>query len=272
MAVKSLHTAISIDPLVVKLISDQATQLIKQIQKDIENEKEISERTYKTCNAILQDAHKEYIRIQIEFIEETKILIMKALQEPNTRFHQTWLHIFDIAATKCQQITGPILQVLNSVALESNRLKHKYRSFVAGATAASVVSTVLIGALIMHYLPVSMCCFTLSAGGVALAAGGALLAAGLAITCVIGAMNVSAIRIMYDKCTSEIQTLLTKYLPCLFNAQKNVVTTEELYQAIKDSLNAFKIKEDIWTNVDILEMLQRSTDRELEVLKEKLKQ
>ncbi|CAF1344794.1 unnamed protein product [Adineta steineri] len=272
MAVKTLHTAIPIDPSVIKIISNQATQLIEQIQRDIENENKLSERTYKTCNTILQDAHKDYIRIQIEFVEETKNLITKALQEPNIRFHKTWLHAFDMFAARCEQIAGPILQVLNSVALESSRLKDKYQKFVAGATASSVVFTVLIGGLITHFLPASICCFTLSAGAIALTAGGALLAAALAISCIIGAMNIASIRAVYDRCTSELQLLLTKYLPCIFNAQKNVITKEELNQAIKDSLNTFKIKEDVWTNVDILEMLERSTDRALDALKEKIAQ
>ncbi|CAF3122688.1 unnamed protein product, partial [Rotaria sp. Silwood2] len=66
--------------------------------------------------------------------------------------------------------------------------------------------------------------FTLSAGALALATGGALLAAGLGIACIIGAMDVAAIRAIYDKCTSDLQTLLTKFMPCIFNAQKNVVS------------------------------------------------
>ncbi|CAF4765961.1 unnamed protein product, partial [Rotaria sp. Silwood2] len=185
--------------------------------------KQISDRTYKTCNEILNNAQKEYIRLQIAFVEETKILIEKALCEPHVRFHKTWMQVFDIFASQCQNITGPILQVLNSVAIESDRLKHKYRALVSSAVASSTVFTVLIGGLVMHFLPASICCFTLSAGALALATGGALLAAGLGIACIIGAMDVAAIRAIYDKCTSDLQTLLTKFMPCIFNAQKNVV-------------------------------------------------
>ncbi|CAF1455615.1 unnamed protein product [Adineta steineri] len=203
MAAKSFNKAIQIDSAAIKIISNQATQLIKQIQRDIKNEKELSKETSKTCNTILQNAQKQYIRIQIEFVEETKILITKTLEEPDIRLHETWLHVFDMFATRCEQVAGPILQVLNSVALESNRLKHKYYSFVAGATTSSVVSTVLIGGLIVHYLPATVCGFTLTAGGVVLAASGALLAAGLAIACIIGAMKIETIRAVYDKCTSE---------------------------------------------------------------------
>jgi hypothetical protein len=269
MATKALHTAIPIDPLIVKLVSDQATNLIKQIQADIQNEKQLSDRTRETCDEILNNAHKEYIRTQIAFVEETKILIEKALREPHVKFHKTWLHIFDISTSYCEQITGPILQVLNSVAIESSHLQHKYHRLIGSAVASSIVCTVLVSGLVMHYLPDTLCCFTLSAGGVALAIYGALLVAGLGIACIIGAMEVASIRAMYDKCTSELQTLLTKCMPYIFNAQKNVVTREELYQAIKDSLNTFKIKEDVWTNVDTLEMLKRSTDRELDNLKQK---
>lgn len=270
-ATKALHTAIPIDPLVIKVASDQATKLIEQIRNDIANEKKLSDRTYKTCNEILNNVQEEYIRIQIAFVEETKILIEKALHEPNVRFHTTWMQVFDMFATQCEQITGPLLQVLNSVAMESDRLKHKYRAYVGGAVVFSAVFTVLIGGLIMHFLPASVCCFTLSAGGVVVAAVGALLAAGIGIACVIGAIDIASIRALYHKCTNDIQTLLTKYLPFLFNKQKNVVTRDELNQAIKDALNTFKIKADVWTNVDTLEMLKRSTDRELEALKQKQK-
>ncbi|CAF1481949.1 unnamed protein product [Adineta ricciae] len=270
MASKLPYTAIPIDDSFIKMISNQATKLIEEIQKDIANEKEISDRTYKACNTILQDIQQEYLRIQIEFIEETQILITKALQEPNKRFHETWLQIFDMYAGRCHQITGPILQVLNSVASESKRLQNKYRLLLAGTTAFLVVFTVFIGGLVLHFLPEAWCCFTLTAGGLALAADGALLAAGLAIACVIGAMNTSAIRAVYDRCTSELQTLLTKHLPCLFNVHKNTVTSAELQQAIKDSIDTFKIKEDVWINIDTLEMLKRSTVRELYALKQKV--
>lgn len=269
MATESLCKTAPIDPQLIRLLSDQVTNLIKQIQTDIQNEKEISSRTYKTCNQILDNANKEYIRIQIAFVEETKVLIEKALREPNVKFHATWLHVFDMFASQCQQITGPILQVLNAVAHESERLKHKYRAFIAGAVGSATVSTVLVVGLVMHFLPSSVCCFTLTAGGVALATVGALLAAGLGIAFVIGAMNVAAIRALYDKCRYELQTLLTKYMPFIFNEQKSVVNQQELNQAIKDALNTFKIKQDVWTNIDTLEMLIRSTDRELAALKEK---
>ncbi|CAF1453562.1 unnamed protein product [Adineta ricciae] len=269
MASKLPYTAIPIDDSFIKMIPNQATKLIQEIQKDIANEKEISDRTYQACDAILQSIQKEYLRIQIEFVEETQILITKALLEPNKKFHETWLQFFEIFAGRCHQITGPILQVLNSVASESKRLQDKYRLLLAGATAFSVVSTVFIGGLILHFLPEAWCCFTLTASGLSLAAAGALSAAGLAIACVIGAMNISAIRAVYDRCTSELQTLLTKYLPCLFNVHKNTVTSTELQQAIKGSIDTFKVKEDVWINIDTLEMLKRSTVRELDALKQK---
>ncbi|CAF1451516.1 unnamed protein product [Adineta steineri] len=267
MAVNTLFTAISINPPVIKIISNKTTELIGQIQSDIKNEKELSKVTYETCNKILQGVQKEYIRTQIEFVEETKILITKALKEPNIQFHKTWLQVFDMFATKCEQIAGPILQVLNSVALYSNHLKHKYRSFVTGATASSVLSTVLIGGLIIHFLPANICCFTLSVGAITLTAAGAVLAACLAIACVTGAITTATIRAVYNRCTNDLQLLLTKYFPYIFNAQKNVITQKGLNQAIKDALNTFKIKEDIWTNVDTLEMLERSIDGALDDLK-----
>ncbi|CAF1421962.1 unnamed protein product [Rotaria sp. Silwood1] len=268
MSEKTLHTAISIDPELVKLVSNQATKLIEQIQIDIKNDKQISHRTYETCNAVLSDAHKAYIRTQIAFFEETKILIEQALDKPDVRYHETWLQVFEIYIAQCKRISGPILQVLNSVAIESDRLKHKYRNFVTGAVACSAVSTVLVIGLVLHFLPASICCFTLTAGGVALATVGTLLAAGLGIACIIGAMEVSAIRAIYDKCTSEIKLLVAKCMPCLFNAEKNVVTGEELHQAIKNALNEFKIKEANWTNIETLKMLKRSIDRELDALKQ----
>ncbi|CAF4479123.1 unnamed protein product, partial [Rotaria sp. Silwood2] len=211
-------------------------------------------------------AHKEYIRIQIAFVEQTKILIGKALQEPHVRFHETWMQVFDMFASQCHQITDPILQVLKFVAIESDSLKHKYRTFVSCTAASSTVFTVLVGGLVMHFLPANACCFTLDAGAVLLAVARALLAAGLSIAFVIGAIDVAAIRTLYDKCTNDIQTLLTKYMPFIFNVQKNVVTQEELNQAIKDTINTFKIKENVWVNADTL---KQSADRELDVLKQK---
>jgi len=69
------NVSISIDPLIQKLVLEGAPNLITQIQNDIKNEHQISDRTYKTCNEILNEARKEYTRIQIAFVEETKILI-----------------------------------------------------------------------------------------------------------------------------------------------------------------------------------------------------
>jgi len=259
-----VNVSISIDPLIEKLVREGAANLITQIQNDIKNEHEISDRTYKTCNSILDEARKEYTRIQIAFVEETKILIEKALLRPDPSFHKTWMHMFDIFASACEQISAPILQVLNSVSIESVRLKHKYEKLVAGAVTSSVIGTFLVGVLVVHFT--TFCSFTFTMGGLALAIGGLAVSVGLAIACVIGAMEVSQIRSFYDRCTSELKTLLVKYMPKLFS--KNTVTQQDLKDAIKDALNSFKIKEETWTDRDALEMLHRQTDRILTELRQ----
>jgi hypothetical protein len=257
------NVSISIDPLIQKLVHEGAANLITQIQNDIKTETQISNRTYETCNSILNETRKEYIRIQIAFVEETKILIEKALLTPDSRFHKTWMHMFDIFTSACEQISAPILQVLNSVSIESVRLKHKYQALVAGAVTSSVIGTFLVGVLVAHFG--TFCSFTLTTGGLALAIGGLAVSVGLAIALVIGALEVSQIRGFYDRCTSELKTLLVKYMPKLFS--KNTITQQDLKDAIKDALNSFKIKEETWTDRDSLEMLHRQTVRILTELR-----
>ena len=270
MATKDSNTAISVDSLVYKDLTGQTKNLITQIQEDIENEKQLSDRTCKSCTTILADSQKKYNRIQMAFIEETQILIQKAISDPSQKYHQTWMHIFDIYTSQCEQLTGPILQVLNSVAIESARLRDKYRHLVAGATSATVIATVLIGGLVMHFLPASICCFTLTAGGVGASIGAAIVVAGLAIAFVSGAIKTETIRTTYDRCTSEIKLLLAKSFPSLLNGKKNVITAHELNKTMREALNALKITKDVWLNLDTLEMLKRSAARELETLKENL--
>ncbi|CAF3784921.1 unnamed protein product, partial [Rotaria socialis] len=57
-------------------------------------------------------------------------------------------------------------------------------------------------------------------------------------------------------------------MPALLGKSIDTVTKEQLHQAIKDGLDEFKIKEDIWLDRDILEALQRQVDRNLARLKE----
>ncbi|CAM4867960.1 unnamed protein product [Rotaria socialis] len=133
---------------------------------------------------------------------------------------------------------------------------------------ASDPRTVLAGVLIVHYLPAF--CFTFTAGGLAVAIGGLIVAIGLGISCVIGAINCSQIRAVYDRCVTELKTLIMKYMPALLGKSIDTVTKEQLHQAIKDGLDEFKIKEDIWLDRDILKALQRQVDRNLARLKESI--
>jgi hypothetical protein len=261
-------TKINIDQEIQQLLTNSAVNLIKKIQEDINNDTKLSERTYKTCSDILMQASRQYTRIQMAFLEETKILINKAIDNPEKRYHIVWVHLMDVYVSECERVAAPIMQVFNSVAIESERLKSKYRLFIGGTVTCSIVGTVLAGVLIVHYLPAF--CFTLTAGGLSLAIGGLVVAIGLGITFVIGAINCSQIRAIYDQCVTELKTLIMKYMPDLLGKSINTVTKEQLHQAIKDGLDEFKFKEDIWLDRDILEPLQRQVDRTLKRLQENI--
>ena len=260
-------TKILIDQETQNLLLGSAINLIKHIQEDIANDTKLSERTYKTCNDILTQASKRYTQIQMDFLEETKILIKKAIGNPEKRYHKVWVHMMDVYVSECEKVAAPIIQVLNSVAIESERLKTKYRWFIGGTVTCSIVSTLLAGVLVVHYLPAF--CFTLTAAGLSLAIGGLIVVIGIGISCVIGAINCSKIRAIYDRCVTEIKTLIMKYMPYLLGKSIDTVTKDQLHKAIKDGLDEFKFKEDTWLNIDILESLQRQVDRSLERLQEK---
>jgi hypothetical protein len=265
------ETVITIDPLIQKFIVDGTSNLISKIQADLKDEEQLSERTYQTCNSILNEATKEYNRIRVAFVDETRILIEKALRQPQPqptpRYHKTWLHILEIFTAACEKLTGPILQVLNSVSIESERLKHKYRLFVSGGIGSGLIAVVLVSALFVHFCPIIPACL-FTAGGIVAAIIGLAIAVGLVISCVIGAMSVAKIRGIYDRCTSELKALLAKFMPKIFSPSKNIVTERDLQHAIKDALNTFKIKEESWADTDTLEMLHRQTNRVLSELKE----
>ena len=258
-------TTIKIDPSIQKLVVDGATSLIADIQNDINMEREISERTYKSCNSILNDATIEYKRIQIAFTEDTKLLVEKALKQQDKRFHKIWTDTLDIYVSECEKITGPILQVMNSVSLESVRLRNKYWWYITGAVAGSTVTTLLVGALFCHFT--KAICFTLSAGAIALSVTGICVAVGIVIACIRGVICMDQLYDAYNRCESALKTLLVKYMPKIFGNLKPTITRNDLINALKDALNMFKIKEEIWTDVDRLELLHQQTTRRLNELR-----
>jgi len=202
----------------------------------------------------------------VDFFEEVKILIDKAVQNPSTNHHRIWIYLMDTYVSECEKVAAPIMQVLNSIAAESVRLKNKYRFCIGSSVTCSIIGTVLAGVLVVHYLPV--CGFTLTAGGLMLSVIGLIASIGIGISFVIGAMNCSQIRAVYDRCVTELKTLIMKYMSCLLGKSLDTVTKEQLNSAIKVSLNTFKMEEAMWNDKEMLEVLQRQTDRILKRLKE----
>ena len=263
---------VEVDPLVQSFIVNGTKNLIVQIQNDIDQETDLSDRTYKTCSSILEKASKEYDRIRVAFVEDTKILLEKGRQQPvpqqRKNFHKPWMHALKIHTAACEQLIGPITQVLDSVSIESVRLRRKYRLLIFGASGCSLIVVGLVAVLFIDFCPAIPVSLLTAAGFIGVFSALALAVA-LLIQCITGAMCVKQIRAIYDRCTSQLKALMTKFMPNIFGKNKNTVTAKDLQNAIKEALDAFKIEEESWEDLETLEMLVRQCDRVLDALREK---
>jgi len=275
MAYSKLNvTQLPIDAEARNLLIEQTKNLIQHIQEDIRNDKKLSDDTKKQCESILNRAEREYNAYLITFLEETKILINNARPRPKLErgpIQQAWKHAFNIHIEQCKKIIGPISHVLNVLIADNIALQQKYRLYLVGG----VLSTVIVGgsviALVVHLYrsAVSCTCFACTPFGLGCIIGGICLTTAVSLALFCGCISTERVRKIYEKCTRDIQLAMIKAFPNLFNNSNKPVTAAELEKVLSDAINILQINDQIWSDDETLESLDRLASKNLNFLLEK---
>jgi len=275
MAYSKLNvTQLLIDEEAKNLLIEQTKILIQQIQEDIRNDQKLSDDTKKNCEAILNRAQRDYNTYLITFLEETKILINNARRKPISERHpiqQAWNHAFNIHREQCKNIIGPILHVLNVLIADNKALQQKYRLYLAGGVLGTVIVGGSVIALGIHLrrAAASCPCFACSPVGLGCIIGGICLTAALTLTLFRGCNSTERVSKIHEKCTQETQLFLITAFPKFFNDSNKPVTAEELEKVLSDAINILQVNDEIWSEDETLESLDRLADANLNYLRRK---
>ncbi|CAF1231637.1 unnamed protein product [Adineta ricciae] len=260
---------ISIGSKTCQGLLQQGDYLIKQVQDNITEEKQISKQVIDKSHEILNKAYRDYLQIKTRFLRKTNGLIRKALTKPHVRYHGIWLQAFNKEIKKLKQVIESILQELDSAQKESDRLKTKCRWLLGSTAVTSAICTTLVSGLILHFLPARICSFTINTETIAMVGLVALLTGRFSLAFTGSMIEISSIRVKNDQRTNEVQRLIMKCFSS-FDIQKSGNTKEALNEACEQALNILQISESIWEKKETLEMLKNEGQQELNKLTQEL--
>jgi F0F1-type ATP synthase assembly protein I len=254
----------------VKLVTNQARDLLAQIRKDIEESSTLTDDDRKNCEAICQRVETEHKRLKSEFLRESLNLIDQALatsdEQRLKQIHQTWSWALDNVTHQCENLAGPLIEVLQVLTRNNPEMETKYAAFVTGTVVSSVLTGVVIGIIIAHYRSSSPLQSEYeNIPGVTI---GLLLAIACATGCIIGKITSTNIRSVYQKWLDSVRYLLVKCFPSYAKNPIDISSEPEIAKVIKNSMDTLNINEELWRNHEALEIIKQSVQSQLQCLQE----
>ena len=253
----------------VQLVTNQARDLLTQIRKDVEETSNLTEDDRKNCEAICQRVETEHTRLKTEFLRESLKLIDQALQtsdkERLRQIHETWSWVLNNITHQCENLAGPLIEVLRVLSRNNPEMEIKYAAFMTGTVVSSVLAGVTIGIIIVHYRSSSL--LPSEYENIPGAAIGLLLAVVGATGYIIGKLMATNARSVYQKGIDFARYILLKYFPNNNNINSTNYTSEpEIAKMIKNSIDTLNINEDLWQNHEALDIIKQSIQRQLQCL------
>jgi hypothetical protein len=254
----------------VQLVTNQAKDLLAQIEKDIVETSKLTEDDRKNCMEICQRVETEYTRMKIEFLRTSLRLIDQALGtsdgEKLRQIHQAWSLALENVTRLCKTLVGPLMEVLRVLSRQDGNLRLKYASLMTGTIVSSALAGAAIGVLAFHAHP--GCGFQLAAEVAIAVAGGALLAIAIALGCLSGCITIARLRTVYQRCSDSVRLMLAKCFPDCFNGSAKDPSDSDLAMVIKNAIDTLNIKDDIWKNPVALEVIKDSAQNQLKHLQQ----
>jgi hypothetical protein len=240
---------------IVQSITEQTIGLLSTIKTDISQAKALNEEDRKNCEEICQRAEVEYNRLKKEFLEETLILINRALNTSN----KNNLGQLDHVTRQCGQIANPLIDIMLMLSRNDEQNEKKYWYFFGSAMISILLLGTAIGYFIAYYHPDSF--------GKMIGKGTLLLGAGaLAVTAIVA--SCTNICSQENGICSNENTQLVSARPLLnyFNGRTQNSSTSELATRMEQSIATFNITQDIWQNREALESIKKSVEVQLKNL------
>jgi hypothetical protein len=254
----------------VQLITQQTRDFLAAMKNDISQCKSLNEEDRKNCEAICQRASTDYNQLKMEFLRETLLLMDKALNTSDQRelreIHLAWSLQLDYVARQCENITFPLIQMLEILSRNDKSFKRKYWGYLGGTTMATLLTGTAVGVLIAHCHP--GCVLQLAAEAVLFVSLGALAAIAIGIGCLTGVIDMNTVWQTNQRCSDSIRLIINKKFGQFINSSGEVPSESQLTAVLKENLNQLKIAEDIWDKPIVLESFRRSVETGLNKLQE----
>jgi hypothetical protein len=250
----------------VELVTNQAKDLLAQIEKDIKETSKLTEKDRENCMAICQRVEIEHTRLKIEFLRTSLRLIDQALAtsdpEKLRQIHQAWSLALENVMRQCENLAGPLIEVLQILSRNNPEIETKYSGILVGTVLPSVLAGLAIGATIAYRHPD----YFLRMGSQNISALARLLAIVGGTTYVIGKITSTNLRNVYQNWREFVRSFLGKYLPNYIDSVTTGASEPDVVMVIKSSIDKLNIDENVWHNHEALEMIKESIQSQLDHL------
>jgi hypothetical protein len=182
------------------------------------------------------------------------------------QIHQTWSWALDNVTRQCENLAGPLIEVLQVLSRNNPELETKYAVFITGTVVSSVLAGVAIGTIIAHYYsgsPLQSEYENIPAVSI-----GLLLAIVCATGYIIGKITSTNIRSVYRKWLDSAHYVLAKCFSSNIKNPLNNSSEPEIAKVIKNWIDTLNINEDLWRNHEALEIIKQSVQSQLQYLQE----
>ncbi|CAF4232973.1 unnamed protein product [Rotaria magnacalcarata] len=221
--------------------------------------------------SICQRVETEHTRLKIEFLKTSLRLINQALEtsdEENLRqIHQAWSLALENVMRQCENLIGPIKEVLQILSDNNPEIETKYSGVLASTVLSSSLAGLAIGATIIYRHPD----YFLRVAQANMPGLDRLLAIVCTTTYVIGKITSTNFHAVYRNWRDYVRSIMVKYLPNYIDSSITDTSETDIVTVIKSSIYKIDIYENVWHKPEELNMIKESIQSQLEHL-EKLKQ
>ncbi|CAF1361499.1 unnamed protein product [Adineta ricciae] len=232
-------------------ITIQVTGLVTEIRENIQRAKALTDDDRTNCLKILYQVENEHKRLKIEFYNKALFLIEEALQtsDPQKNLGQ------------CKVIAGSLTEMLGVLSQSDERMKAKYACIITGSVASSLLVGITIGLIIVHCHPASFPQLGIqSTLAVSLAP---LLGVVFATACFIRKITSANVFTVHRKLFDYGRSALAKCFPNYFENPTHESSGPEIATITRNSIDTFKINEDMWRDHQALATMKDSIRDEL---------